>query len=97
MPRRLGGGPLAGPAVAAAYSAAGVTIVGEGPEPDVNVIVNVNVIGGARAGVLLPWVIQNVIDQVGTLSSPYQSVVSGALPSRAHPRDGGDRLPGFAH
>jgi ribose transport system permease protein len=36
-------------------------------------------VGGTLAGVLLLTVIQNVINQIGTLSSHYQMVVSGAF------------------
>ncbi len=34
---------------------------------------------GSLVGVLLFYTIQNVINQIGTLSSHYQSVVSGAF------------------
>ena len=97
---------LAG-ALAAAYSASGVTIVGEGLELDAIAAVVIGgtlltggagTVGGTLAGVLLLRVIQNVINQVGTLSSHYQSVVSGAFLavvvavqsylSRAHLRGG---------
>ena len=37
---------------------------------------------GTLAGVLLLNVINNVINQVGTLSSYFQQVVSGAVPDR---------------
>jgi ribose/xylose/arabinose/galactoside ABC-type transport system permease subunit len=78
---------LAG-ALAAAYSASGVTIVGEGLELEAIAAVVIGgtlltggagTVGGTLAGVLLLRVIQNVINQVGTLSSHYQSVVSGAF------------------
>jgi len=78
---------LAG-ALAAAYSASGVTIVGEGLELDAIAAVVIGgtlltggagTVGGTLAGVLLLRVIQNVINQIGTLSSYYQSVVSGAF------------------
>jgi ribose/xylose/arabinose/galactoside ABC-type transport system permease subunit len=36
-------------------------------------------LGGTLAGVLLLKVIQNLINQVGTLSSYYQQVVSGTF------------------
>jgi ribose transport system permease protein len=36
-------------------------------------------ISGTLCGVLLLGVIQNVINQIGTLTSSYQSVVSGAF------------------
>ena len=36
-------------------------------------------LGGTLAGVLLLKVIQNLINQVGTLSSYYQQVVSGVF------------------
>ncbi|MGH3433813.1 MAG: ABC transporter permease [Thermocrispum sp.] len=86
----LGSGVLAGlaGALAAAYSGSGVTIVGEGLELDAIAAVVIGgtlltggagTIGGALAGVLLLRVIQNVINQIGTLSSHYQSVVSGAF------------------
>jgi galactofuranose transport system permease protein len=86
----LGSGVLAGlaGALAAAYSASGVTIVGEGLELDAIAAVVIGgtlltggagTVGGTLAGVLLLRVIQNVINQVGTLSSHYQSVVSGAF------------------
>jgi ribose/xylose/arabinose/galactoside ABC-type transport system permease subunit len=78
---------LAG-ALAAAYSASGVTIVGEGLELDAIAAVVIGgtlltggagTVGGTLAGVLLLRVIQNVINQVGTLNANYQSVVSGAF------------------
>ncbi|HEY7596259.1 MAG TPA: ABC transporter permease [Actinophytocola sp.] len=78
---------LAG-ALAAAYSASGVTIVGEGLELEAIAAVVIGgtlltggagTVGGTLAGVLLLRVIQNVINQIGTLSSHYQSVVSGAF------------------
>jgi galactofuranose transport system permease protein len=105
----VGSGMLAGlaGALAAAYSASGVTIVGEGLELDAIAAVVIGgtlltggagTVGGTLAGVLLLRVIQNVINQVGTLSSHYQSVVSGAFLavvvavqaylSRAHLRGG---------
>ena len=75
-------------ALAAAYSASGVTIVGVGFELDAIAAVVIGgtlltggagTVGGTLAGVLLLTVIQNVINQIGTLSSHYQSVVSGAF------------------
>ncbi len=78
---------LAG-ALAAAYSASGVTIVGEGLELEAIAAVVIGgtlltggagTVGGTLAGVLLLRVIQNVINQIGTLSSHYQAVVSGAF------------------
>jgi galactofuranose transport system permease protein len=78
---------LAG-ALAAAYSASGVTIVGEGLELDAIAAVVIGgtlltggagAVGGTLAGVLLLRVIQNVINQIGTLNAHYQSVVSGAF------------------
>jgi ribose transport system permease protein len=85
-----GSGLLAGLAgtLAAAYSASGVTIVGVGLELDAIAAVVIGgtlltggagTVGGTLAGVLLLMVIQNVINQIGTLSSHYQSVVSGAF------------------
>jgi ribose transport system permease protein len=86
----LGSGLTAGlaGALAAAYSASGVTIVGEGLELDAIAAVVIGgtllaggagTIGGTLAGVLLLRVIQNLINQIGTLSPHYQSVVSGAF------------------
>lgn len=86
----LGSGTLAGLAgtLAAAYSASGVTIVGLGLELDAIAAVVIGgtlltggagTIGGTLIGVLLLRVIQNIINQIGTLSSHYQSVVSGAF------------------
>jgi ribose transport system permease protein len=78
---------LAG-ALAAAYSASGVTIVGEGLELEAIAAVVIGgtlltggagTVGGTLAGVLLLRVIQNVINQIGTLNAHYQSVVSGAF------------------
>ena len=78
---------LAG-ALAAAYSGSGVTIVGVGLELDAIAAVVIGgtlltggagTIGGTLCGVLLLRVIQNVINQIGTLGSSYQSVVSGAF------------------
>ena len=86
----VGSGALAGFAgtLAAAYSASGVTIVGVGLELDAIAAVVIGgtlltggagTVGGTLVGVLLLRVIQNVINQIGTLSSHYQSVVSGAF------------------
>jgi ribose/xylose/arabinose/galactoside ABC-type transport system permease subunit len=86
----VGSGLLAGlaGALAAAYSASGVTIVGVGLELDAIAAVVIGgtlltggagTVGGTLVGVLLLRVIQNVINQIGTLSSHYQSVVSGAF------------------
>jgi len=86
----LGSGLTAGLAgtLAAAYSASGVTIVGVGLELDAIAAVVIGgtlltggagTVGGTLAGVLLLKVIQNIINQIGTLSSHYQSVVSGAF------------------
>jgi galactofuranose transport system permease protein len=86
----VGSGLLAGlaGALAAAYSASGVTIVGVGLELDaISAVViggtlltgGAGTVGGTLVGVLLLCVIQNVINQIGTLSSHYQSVVSGAF------------------
>ncbi len=86
----LGSGVTAGlaGALAAAYSASGVTIVGEGLELDAIAAVVIGgtllaggagTVGGTLAGVLLLRVIQNLINQIGTLSPHYQSVVSGAF------------------
>lgn len=86
----LGSGVLAGlaGALSAAYSASGVTIVGVGLELDAIAAVVIGgtlLTGGAGsvlgtlAGVLLLKVIQNVINQIGSLNSSFQSVVSGAF------------------
>lgn len=86
----VGSGLLAGLAgtLAAAYSASGITIIGVGLELDAIAAVAIGgtlltggagTVGGTLVGVLLLRVIQNVINQVGTLSSHYQSVVSGAF------------------
>jgi ribose/xylose/arabinose/galactoside ABC-type transport system permease subunit len=72
----------------AAYLQSGVTTLGVGTELDA---ISVVVIGGTlltggagtvlgtAIGVLLRDVIQNIINQIGTLDSNYQSVVSGAF------------------
>ena len=86
----LASGMLAGFAgcLAAAYSGSGVTIVGVGLELDAIAAVVIGgtlltggagTVGGTLCGVLLLRVIQNVINQIGTLGSSYQSVVSGAF------------------
>ena len=78
---------LAG-ALNAARLSSGVTILGVGLELDAIAAVVIGgtlLVGGAGSvigtlsGVLLLGVIQNVINQIGTLNSSYQSVVSGAL------------------
>ncbi|WP_033437895.1 ABC transporter permease [Saccharothrix sp. NRRL B-16314] len=75
-------------AVTAAYLESGVTVIGVGLELDaisVVVIGGTLLTGGAGTvlgtviGVGLRTVIQNVINQIGTLDSNYQSVVSGAF------------------
>jgi ribose/xylose/arabinose/galactoside ABC-type transport system permease subunit len=83
-------GVLAGFAgvLTAAYLQSGVTVIGVGTELDaisVVVIGGTLLTGGAGSvlgtlvGVLLRDVIQNIINQIGTLDSNYQSVVSGAF------------------
>ncbi|MFF7361277.1 ABC transporter permease [Streptomyces sp. NPDC008125] len=78
---------LAG-ALNAARLTSGVTIVGVGMELDAIsavVIGGTLLVGGAGSisgtlwGVLLLAVIQNLINQIGTLNSSYQSVVSGGF------------------
>lgn len=78
---------LAG-ALNAARLSSGVTILGVGMELDAIsavVIGGTLLIGGAGSisgtlwGVLLLQVIQNLINQIGTLNSSYQSVVSGGF------------------
>lgn len=78
---------LAG-ALSAARLSSGVTIVGVGMELDAIsavVIGGTLLIGGAGSisgtlwGVLLLAVIQNLINQIGSLNSSYQSVVSGGF------------------
>ncbi|MFJ4439187.1 ABC transporter permease [Streptomyces sp. NPDC088923] len=78
---------LAG-ALNAAWLASGVTILGNGMELDA---ISAVVIGGtllsggsgflsgSLVGVLLLKVIQNIINQIGSLDSSYQQVVSGAF------------------
>jgi galactofuranose transport system permease protein len=78
---------LAG-ALNAAYVSSGVTILGTGMELDVIAAVVIGgtlLVGGAgsvlgtAAGVLLLGVIQNLINQVGSLNSSIQAVVSGSF------------------
>ncbi|WP_255945587.1 ABC transporter permease [Streptomyces odontomachi] len=78
---------LAG-ALNAAYLASGVTILGYGMELDAIAAVviggtlltgGLGYVSGALVGVLLLKVIQNVINQIGSLDSAYQQVVSGAF------------------
>ncbi|GII23605.1 ABC transporter permease [Planosporangium mesophilum] len=78
---------LAG-ALNAARLSSGVTILGVGLELDAIAAVVIGgtlLVGGAGTlsgtlcGVLLLGVIQNVINQIGSLNSSYQSVVSGAF------------------
>ncbi|MDL4818470.1 ABC transporter permease [Actinomadura opuntiae] len=78
---------LAG-ALNAARLSSGVTILGTGMELDAIAAVviggtlltgGVGYLSGTVAGVLLLGVIQNIINQVGDLSSSYQQVVSGAF------------------
>lgn len=78
---------LAG-ALNAAWLSSGVTILGVGMELDVIAAVVIGgtlLVGGAGslygtlAGVLLLGVIQNLINQVGSLNSSVQAVVSGAF------------------
>jgi ribose transport system permease protein len=75
-------------AMLAARSSSGVPIVGVGFELDAIAAVVIGgtlltggagTIGGTLAGVLLLQVIQNVINQIGGLSSAYQSVVRGSF------------------
>jgi ribose/xylose/arabinose/galactoside ABC-type transport system permease subunit len=78
---------LAG-ALNAARLSSGVTILGVGMELDAIAAVVIGgtlLVGGAGSlsgtlcGVLLLGVIQNIINQIGSLDSSYQSVVSGAF------------------
>jgi ribose transport system permease protein len=78
---------LAG-ALNAARLSSGVTIIGVGMELDAIAAVviggtllvgGVGTLSGTLCGVLLLGVIQNVINQIGSLDSSYQSVVSGAF------------------
>jgi galactofuranose transport system permease protein len=72
----------------AARLSSGVTILGTGMELDVIAAVVIGgtlltggagSVSGTAAGVLLLGVIQNLINQIGDLSSSYQQVVSGAF------------------
>ncbi|MET7641007.1 ABC transporter permease [Streptomyces sp. NPDC005438] len=72
----------------AAYLASGVTILGLGMELDAIAAVviggtllsgGMGFVSGSLVGVLLLKVIQNVINQIGSLDSAYQQVVSGAF------------------
>jgi galactofuranose transport system permease protein len=78
---------LAG-ALTAAYLQSGVTVIGVGLELDAIAVVviggtlltgGMGTVLGTVIGVGLIKVIQNVINQIGTLDSNYQSVVSGAF------------------
>nr|WP_235967393.1 ABC transporter permease [Streptomyces mesophilus] len=78
---------LAG-ALNAAYLMSGVTILGIGMELDAIAAVVIGgtlltggfgFISGTLAGVLLLQVIKNIINQIGSLDSSYQQVVSGAF------------------
>ncbi|MDF9816857.1 ribose/xylose/arabinose/galactoside ABC-type transport system permease subunit [Streptomyces sp. SPB162] len=78
---------LAG-ALNAARLSSGVTIIGVGMELDAIAAVVIGgtlLVGGAGSvsgtlwGVLLLAVIQNLINQIGSLNSSYQSVVSGGF------------------
>jgi ribose/xylose/arabinose/galactoside ABC-type transport system permease subunit len=78
---------LAG-ALTAAYLQSGVTVIGVGTELDAIAVVviggtlltgGMGTVLGTVIGVGLIKVIQNVINQIGTLDSNYQSVVSGAF------------------
>ncbi|MEK0099807.1 ABC transporter permease [Streptomyces sp. A475] len=83
-------GVLAGLAGAlnAAWLASGVTILGNGMELEaISAVViggtlltgGLGYVSGSLVGVLLLKVIQNVINQIGSLDSSYQQVVSGAF------------------
>ncbi|MFE0105308.1 ABC transporter permease [Streptomyces sp. NPDC059009] len=72
----------------AAWLASGVTILGFGMELDAIAAVviggtllsgGLGYVSGSLVGVLLLKVIQNIINQIGTLDSAYQQVVSGAF------------------
>ena len=78
---------LAG-ALTAAYLQSGVTVIGVGTELDAIAVVviggtlltgGMGTVVGTVIGVGLIKVIQNVINQIGTLDSNYQSVVSGVF------------------
>lgn len=75
-------------AMTAAYLESGVTVIGVGTELDAIAAVviggtlltgGVGTVLGTIFGVLLRNVIQNIINEIGTLDSNYQSVVSGAF------------------
>ncbi|WP_040740377.1 ABC transporter permease subunit, partial [Nocardia tenerifensis] len=75
-------------AMTAAYLESGVTVIGVGTELDAIAAVviggtlltgGVGTILGTLFGVLLRNVIQDIINEIGTLDSNYQSVVSGAF------------------
>ncbi|MFE9579997.1 ABC transporter permease [Nocardia sp. NPDC006044] len=75
-------------AMTAAYLESGVTVIGVGTELDAIAAVVIGgtlLTGGAGTvigtlfGVLLRNVIQDIINEIGTLDSNYQSVVSGAF------------------
>lgn len=78
---------LAG-ALNAAWLASGVTILGQGMELEaISAVViggtlltgGLGFVSGSLVGVLLLKMIQNVINQIGSLDSAYQQVVSGAF------------------
>ncbi|SCK51398.1 monosaccharide ABC transporter membrane protein, CUT2 family [Streptomyces sp. WMMB 714] len=78
---------LAG-ALNAAWLASGVTILGQGMELEaISAVViggtlltgGLGYVSGSLVGVLLLKVIQNIINQIGSLDSAYQQVVSGAF------------------
>ena len=81
----------------AAQTSSGLPTIGEGRELEAIAAVVIGgtlltggagSLGGTLAGVLLLKVIQNLINQVGTLSSYYQQVVSGAFLLRRRPGPG---------
>jgi ribose transport system permease protein len=72
----------------ASYTSSGVTILGVGLELDAIAAVvlggtlltgGAGTVLGTLVGVLLLQVIRNVINQVGTLDSDWQAVVSGSI------------------
>jgi ribose transport system permease protein len=74
--------------MSAAQASSGVTIVGVGLELNaISAVViggtlltgGAGTIGGTLAGVALLGVIQNIINQIGSLNSSYQAVVNGAF------------------
>jgi len=78
---------LAG-AINAARLGSGVTVLGTGMELDAIAAVVIGgtlltggagTLGGTVAGVLLLQVIQNLINQIGTVTSAWQTVISGAF------------------